>query len=123
MVPAPDTNLVATFAGLELLVSDVHLLGTERAGAVSIVAHRHHWRWIRLGGARGETLEGGLTGGGCGGGGGALIESSERGRQGGQGEGGGIGGGRWVVDWGRKGWTFGGGRGELSRCVCARSAR
>lgn len=58
MVPAPDTNLVATFAGLELLVSDVHLLGAERAGAVSVVAHRHHWRWIRLGGARGETLEG-----------------------------------------------------------------
>lgn len=23
-----------------------------------------------------------------------------------------------MVDWGRKGWTFGGGRGKLSRCVC-----
>jgi hypothetical protein len=33
--------LVATFAGLELLVSDVHLLGAERAGAVSVVAHGH----------------------------------------------------------------------------------
>lgn len=66
MVPAPDTNLVATFAGLELLVGDVHLLGTERAGAVSVVAHGHHWRWIRWGGGgggaggrAGETLEAG----------------------------------------------------------------
>jgi hypothetical protein len=41
VVPAPDTNLIAAFAGLELLVSDVHVLSTERAGAVSIVAHGH----------------------------------------------------------------------------------
>jgi hypothetical protein len=34
-------NLIAAFAGLELLVSDVHVLSTERAGAVSIVAHGH----------------------------------------------------------------------------------
>lgn len=86
MVPAPDTNLVATFAGLELLVSDVHLLGAERAGAVSVIAHRHHWRWIRLGGARGETLEGidwsrSGGGGGGGGGGGALSDRIKRTRE------------------------------------------
>jgi len=39
MVPAPDTNIISAFAWLELLVSDVHLLGTERAGMVSIIAH------------------------------------------------------------------------------------
>uniref|UniRef100_A0A0A9E3P8 Secreted protein n=1 Tax=Arundo donax TaxID=35708 RepID=A0A0A9E3P8_ARUDO len=50
VVPAPDTNIVATFAWLELLVSDVHLLGTERAGAVSVVAQGRHWR--RTGGLR-----------------------------------------------------------------------
>jgi len=39
MVPTPDTNIISTFAWLELLVSDVHLLGTEWAGMVSIIAH------------------------------------------------------------------------------------
>lgn len=33
------TYIVAAFAWLELLVGDVHLLGTKRAGVVSIVAH------------------------------------------------------------------------------------
>jgi hypothetical protein len=31
--------IIAAFAWLELQVSDIHLLSTERAGAVSVVAH------------------------------------------------------------------------------------
>uniref|UniRef100_A0A0A9DIV3 Uncharacterized protein n=1 Tax=Arundo donax TaxID=35708 RepID=A0A0A9DIV3_ARUDO len=70
VVPAPDTNIVAAFAWLELLVSDVHLLGTERAGAISIVAHGRHWRGLRLRDSRNrkETLEGDGEGEGEGGG-------------------------------------------------------
>jgi len=78
VVPAPNTNIVAAFAWLELLVSDVHLLSTERAGAVAIVTHGRHWRAGR--GSPIARFEGTLEGeGGVGGGGGGSSRRASGG--------------------------------------------